>query len=554
MPHRIPFLKIVIVILFLLKPFGGSAQLSSQDSLFFHDRFKEILYIDTTLFPGQWYVHEKVTSVSDLYQRLDSIFPFSATDFTSAYTSLQVSPSFHFDNHLNPTFNHYYDSLGTVYYQHDPLIQLNYSLHQKNATSYFTYTPKKVSPDDEIAFLIIPGSLANQTSDVIRGTGYHNLNCYVKNTLQKFGDVFILCKPLEDYRALQWNGKKFNSKDYVTPGLRYIYDYLDSINHPYGTNYLIEVLSMLKYMNQHYKKVVLLGCSMGGYSALLGALNSEVDGAMIASGYSIHFDDIPALQFSVTQLFKNLPLLYTDSLIKNKLSESRTEYLFSYADQEDYWYQLEHDTQLTENFVGPLPNCAYFYNFNFHSFPPCSVLDTFIQRVSDKPKLRFKTLDPTFHTAEILVAGKGPFSFDLYKNNNFYQSYSSVSTHLSITLPDSGVYYITHILNNDQTPGFCNDTLYFGERSHVNHTNPDPLFSYHIQYPLDKFMTIESIRNDGQDMEGRFYVMDLMGKVISQGEVRQGVIQADSSPWPTGIYLVQIKSGIQLYTLKVVKI
>lgn len=548
-------LRSLFVVVLIRSSLVSHAQLSSADSLFFLDHFNETLYQDTTGYPGHWYVYSDVSSMSDLYSKLDTIFPYSNADFNLVNTSLQPASHFYYDTLLNPTFNYYYNLLGTVYGQYDPLIKLDFSLNNKSSSAYFTYSPTQVAPDSDIGFLIIPGSNQNQTTDVIKGDGYYNYNCYVKDHLQNYGDVFILCKPLEDYRALQWNQNKFNSSDYNTPGLRYVYDYLDSINRPYGTNYLIECLALLKYMNQHYKKVVVLGCSMGGYSALLAALHSAVDGAMIASGYSTHFDDVPYIQFEVAQHFQNIPSLLNDTVIKEKINHSNSEFLFSFADQDNYWFQIEHDSTLLQNFFGPLTNCSYFYNFQYHSFPPCNAIDSLLLRVIQKPKVRFTITDSSQVNqlgTEISFSGLGPVSFDLYKDGNLYLTYQGISNSQYLNLTDSGTYYIKNVINIDSTHGFCSDTILFHPLYPLTIASPQDFQElFQIQNPFHSLLRVHS-KSMVYD-QAEYFITNITGQVVIRGQLNKDHMELDTSSWNKGVYRFQIGTGPQRYSVQLLK-
>jgi hypothetical protein len=322
-----------LISLLLLLVFSNQtlhAQLSATDSIFLNTHFTEPMYLANDLFPGNWYVHDEVDSIPELFEKLDSMFVFNPSDFDSAYAHLQTDAYVRFDTLLNTTFNYYYATYGNAYKQYDPLVTLDFSLKGKSSKAYATYSPTNASDTGAIGFLIIPGSNNNQTTQLILGTGYHNTNCFVRNKLMEFGDVYIQCKPLEDYRALYWNKKKFNSGDYVSPGLNFIYSYLDSIDTPYGINYLTEAIALLKHMKSKYKKVMVLGCSQGGYAGLLAALNSPIDGCLVSSGYTKFIDGDSFFLHTLSQNFDSIPHQFTAPLIKNKIEASPGEFLFTW--------------------------------------------------------------------------------------------------------------------------------------------------------------------------------------------------------------------------------
>ncbi|MBK7588379.1 MAG: hypothetical protein IPI22_08590 [Bacteroidetes bacterium] len=183
-----------------------------------------------------------------MYSKIDSIFPFTKYDFEDAYNRIQVASDFLYDTVRNNTFNYYYQFNNSAYYQYNPLVMFNFELNGIQTKAYSTYSPSNAIGNCKTAYFIIPGSNNNQTTALMKGYDYHNINCYIKNELKTMGDVYILCKPLEDYRALIWNSKKLNSGNYVTPGnLSFVYNYLLANNRPYGINYLIEALAIIKH-------------------------------------------------------------------------------------------------------------------------------------------------------------------------------------------------------------------------------------------------------------------------------------------------------------------
>lgn len=531
--------------LFAVLPATLHAQLTAADSLFMNSKFNEQLYVIPSANPGDWYVHPAVTSPSNLDTQLQQIFRFPVSAFPSCFSHLSIDTALHYDTLLNATFNYYYNTFGNAFLQTDPLIKLGFELNGITANAYFTHTPSTGSGNHEIAFMILPGSDPNQTTELIQGGGYHNINCFVKNLLVTYGDVFIQCKPLEDYRALSWNEQKFNSSDYNTPGLRYVYDYLDSIDRPYGISILVEAEAMLKYLHTHYKKVVVLGCSMGGYTALLTSLNAPADGALIASGYTKFGETDPTYLFEQTQNFHTLPYQYDSNQVKNKLAHSPCEFLFSWPDLDSYWYQYEHDNHSTQSFLGNLDNCGFYYNYVHHSFPDCGSIDSFIQRILNKPKV-FLVAD-TLHqhgyaTGTISFAGQGPYSFTLYRDSIPFLAYNLVSGPLTVILPP-GRYVIGDIINGAGVKGTCMDTLQIVDRwCTTAFTNPDTPDALPWQ------QTVESIAESGaglflQGFKGDLSLYGLDGREIVHTRVNAGQLPAAFRGLPTGIYLIRLDDG-----------
>lgn len=463
---------IILLLLFSLKL---NAQISVSDSIFLNSIFTEPLYNSTVNFPGTWYINDSIVSVSDLYNSINNEFKFYDSEFPNCYKNINIPNFIVKDNLVNPTMNYYFTNFGNAYKQIDPIYYLNFSLNNKTTKSYFTYTPNLINSNDSVAFLIIPGSNNNQTTDLIIGTGYHNINCYVKDYLKTIGDTYIYTKPGEDFRAWIRNDQKLNTADYVTSGAAsFLYNYLNSINKPYGINYLIECIALIKYLNTKYKKVILLGCSQGGYATLLTSLNSTIDASIISSGYTINFDNSPNDIYSLQQNFGNLTTSLPDTAVKLGIKKSNAEFLFSWPNLDSYWYQLEHDSNPTQIYFTGLTNSNYYYNYTYHSFPQCSNLDSFINRILLKPKPFVKIIDTVCTADSVICAvkftGIPPFTFDLYKDSIYFNSYTTNTNSINISIFQNGVYQIKNLDDGGTQPGFKSDFFTIQKNKKINFT------------------------------------------------------------------------------------
>ena len=466
--------KILILLLFIF-PFKINAQITASDSIFLNSIFTESLYISPGSSPGTWYLNDSIATVSDLYNSINNEFKFYDSEFPNCYKNITIANNMVKDNIVNPTMNYYFTNFGNAYKQIDPIYYLNFSLNSKSTKSYFTYSPKSTNSSDSVAFLVIPGSNNNQTTEIINGVGYHNINCYVKNYLKTIGDTYIYTKPGEDFRALKRKNNKLNTGDYYTPGApSFLYNYLNSNNKPYGINYLIECIALIKYLNKKYKKVILLGCSQGGYATLLTSMNSTIDASVISSGYSINFDNSPTDIYALQQNFGNLTTNLSDTAVKNGLKKNNAEFLFSWPNLDSYWYQLEHDSHPTQIYLTGLTNCNYYYNYTYHSFPQCANLDTFINRVLLKPKPFVKIIDSLCNSDSVICAinftGIPPFSFDLYKDSVFFNSYSTNTKSLNISIFQNGIYQIKNLEDAGSQPGFKSDFFTIKKNNKINFT------------------------------------------------------------------------------------
>jgi hypothetical protein len=358
--------------------------------------------------------------------------------------------------------------------------------------------------------------------------------------LKKSGDVYIHCKPLEDYRALYWTNKRLNSKDYVTPGApSFVYNYLAGSERHYGINYLIECMAFIKYLNQHYDRVILLGCSQGGYAALILSLISHVDGALIAAGYSVKLQDFSLGMFGFKQNFGDtLVNKYDSATIKNKLIQSTKRFLFTYGNLEDSFWQQEHDSAYTEKYFNHYQNIQYYYNFNYHAFPPCDIIDSFSYHTHQIPKIILKVHEQLSSDSVMLqarVIGKGPISADLYRDSILLNSYNILPDTLTFLATDSGKYYFANIISHDSVKGHSFDTIYFNkiqypvkikdvlfEEITVSHSNKQ-LF---IHYP-----NIDQVTN--------MSIYSMNGQKLSETKIKHPHTYYNTDALPPGIYFIQ---------------
>lgn len=452
----------MFMVCFAAAPLKVKAQTVPNDTTLLNSLFTETLYSSYWLFSGTWFTEDSVSTLSDMYSRLQTTFKFHQEDFENSYLQIQPADSMQKDLQINPTMNYYFQTISGAYKQMNPLYTLDFSLNDSSAKSYFTFTPRTTTNTIRTAFFILPGSNNNQTTEINRGVGYHNALCYMRESLKTKGDVFVLTKPLEDYRSLYRNKKKINTGDYYTPGApSYIYSYLINQDKPYGINYLIEGFAVLKYLQANYDKVVVLGCSQGGYATLITTLFGKADASVMSSGYSIAFDNSASDIYALQQNFGTLIQEMKDTFVRDQLAQKSSDYLFTYGNNDSYYYQMEHDSHPTQNFFsGIVTNASFFYNYNGHSFPPCSTLDTFLTRVINKPKIKVEVVKEC-HTdsahVNITAIGKLPLVAHLYLNGSLYQSYQFTAKNTTLTLANFGNFQFKEIKDSLLTSGFNSD-------------------------------------------------------------------------------------------------
>jgi hypothetical protein len=462
------FLRIgfLLACLFLLNRKSSYSQ-TPADSVFLNTIMQEPVYSAYWLSPGNWFLYDSVNTTPALYSFIDSLFIFENEDFPNAYAQIAITNSPTLHGTVNTTMNNYFNQNPIFAYQQaDPLYYLDFNLNQKMGRSEFTFSSQVTTPTSQrTAFLIIPGSNTNQTTELIRGTGYHNNLCQVKNLLRNHGDVYIHTKPGEDYRALVRKRKKLNTGDYYTPGApSFLYNYLLSNNKPYAVNYILECFAMIKYLHSDYDKVVVLGCSLGGFSTLISAINTPVDGCLISSGYSINFNNSPADLYSLQQNFGSVITGLTDTVVKSEVLKTNTDYLFTYGNNDSQWYQLEHDSHPTEQYFGANDHVSFFYNYTGHNFPPCNIIDSFLQGVLTRPKIKLSDVAQCKTDSMVIpvrVVGKFPIQAALYHNSSLLQQVVFTTNDTTLTVYNEGAYYFKQVQDSALVVGFNSDTLHF---------------------------------------------------------------------------------------------
>lgn len=543
---RLPALRkfLLLGICFCIS-FSAKAQLSSTDSAFFNSIFTDNVYVNQNIWPGKWFVDDSVNSITEFNSAIDSNFKFKYRDFDSI-SSMQVANFLEYDSVRNSLFNLY----SFVLQQPDPIIKLPFILNGKSSCAYsILNTSNFGSSVKKNAFIIMQGTGTNGTIDVVTGNGYHNLNCYEMDHLRQKGDVFTLIKPNEDIRAIRWNNKKLGS---------YIFPYLEAYKRHYGLTYLAELIALTKYLKQHYLNVVVCGLSEGGYAALLASLYEEPDGVVVSGGYSIDFDTYAWSNTVLRTRFDSLLDQYTRVPLKNRLMNSQSNYLFTWGDLETVpLMQEEHDSLFTQNYFNGAPKNTYYYNFNYHSFPPCEVIDSFLVLVDQIPKCSFEIVDSSkldTILCRIAFIGKGaPFSFDMYRDSSLFASYQNCNDSLFVNLNFSGNYTIRNIRSAYDSLIQCNDTvaINFPTPLFISGTNSNEYLR--MNNPFTNNLNIDFLTENHE--ENGVEIFDLNGVLLYASSLEIGIkrICIPTSNWRVGIYLLKITNSNRSVFYKLLK-
>jgi dienelactone hydrolase len=458
---RIAFL----LFLFIHASQYSSGQITASDSLYLNSIFTESPYVSYWNYPGTWFHHQELTSVQDFYNKIDSSYQFYNNEFADCYQKIHTSNTLLRDTAINATIDNYEVTNNVMIYGNkNPFVKLPFSLNNKTSYSYAVIDSSSapIHNNDQV-FVIISGTGSNLLKQIIDGNGYHDLNCYVRNLLKPHGDIFVMSAPNEDHRALVFNTKKPSSLPSYQPP--YLINYLNAENKALGLNRIIETVAFIKYLKTTYKKVFVLGLSAGGTIALWSSLLAEPDATLVASGYSVLVDNDFNSQLINSMSYGNYLLVYDKDSTKNRLAQLHTQFLFTQAQNDNPLAQADIDSSSTKNYFASLGNTSFFSDYTNHSFPPCNVIDSFLQRCMSKPKV-FISVDSSLCNKDSTIMrlhfdGKAPFTFDLFKNNALIGNYTTASNDYEINILNEGRYYINNILDSLQTVGYSSDTFHY---------------------------------------------------------------------------------------------
>jgi predicted esterase len=212
------------------------------------------------------------------------------------------------------------------------------------------------------AALIIPGSGLNQSTGIYK-RDHNNYHYDIAGVVGKYCDVFVYVKPNEDFLAIHNGPKKLGRESIV--------NYLINNGGSYSSLYLVHALAIVKHLRAVYDKVVVVGLSQGGKAAMLNALQSHPDGAVVASGFSI-FEETFARGGQGQILIPRLNEYYGIEKALEIMKQSRTKYLFTYGLKDSgVLYQIEARERCTCIFFKSLGNvtCLSHEHPDGHKFP-----------------------------------------------------------------------------------------------------------------------------------------------------------------------------------------
>jgi hypothetical protein len=314
-------------------------------------------------------IYPAANSVEDLGQYLDS-FNVASGEIEKMYENILVK------------------SFAT----RDSISVLNFSLASGSYTAFSYFIDGKIK-EDSTAFLVIPGSNPNQSTQIYKNelAGYQR---DIAQTVSRFGDTYIYIKPNEDILAFHWNGGKLNSYALHTVLLNKGYSY--------SAFYFAQLMAFAKELKSRYKKIVILGCSQGGSASLFLSSLVTPDVCVVASGYSILMDQINWMgpdQFIIPGSGR----LFTKEFLHNRISAQNTRYLFTYGNGDIAFYKVEAEQGLTANFFSDLNNTTFVSGDFGHTFAQPQTRNFLRQSLFPRFDLSVKSLGTPICMSDSLI-------------------------------------------------------------------------------------------------------------------------------------------------------
>jgi len=213
------------------------------------------------------------------------------------------------------------------------------------------------------AALIIPGSGPNQSRSIFEHDP-QNYHYDIAGITEAEGwDTYVYIKPNEDCLAIH-NGAGKLHNNCLMPRLL-------NAGGCYSARYLVDAMAWVKHLKTLYPKVVTIGLSQGGTAALLTALQSEPDGAFVASGWSVLSNGCSGIDQII---LPGMGDLLEPSAVRDGIQGHPTQYTFSWGRSEHGTYEYDARCGLTSAYVGDLPNVTCVSHAGGHDFPEKGVI------------------------------------------------------------------------------------------------------------------------------------------------------------------------------------
>ena len=293
-------------------------------------------------------LHEPITSLDGILEANESIF-IEAQAFYDAYDKLQLLDT----------------ELLLIDEGETEVLRVNYMLSGMLYDAYAYYVRQNASHSSDRAALIIPGSGTNQASSIL----YRDPSNYhygIMDTLGGVSDVFVLIKPNEDILAFHDGQGKLNA-DFVV-------NWQLNRGSSYSVRYIVDSLAITKHLKQEYSSAIVAGLSQGGIAALLNALQSQPQKAVISSGYAVLLVDIEWAGHVQIIIPGVVEKVLRPDLVLSAIQDSSTSFFFSYGREEVGIYKVEADERLTCRYLDAA-NVTCVTHDGGHVFPSTEIME-----------------------------------------------------------------------------------------------------------------------------------------------------------------------------------
>jgi hypothetical protein len=285
----------------------------------------------------------KTETIDGLAAQLSDMF-FPVDLFKDAYQGVVVT-GYHRDC---------LDTLGCQY----KIMSVDYAIDKWRYTSHAYYRWAQEQPGRNAA-VIIPGSGLNQSSAIYLNDT-NNYQSGIAGIVGTHWDMYVCVKPNEDFLAIHSGTAKL---DY-----EYIVGHLANRGGSYSCRYIADTIAMVKHLKSTYGKVAVIGLSQGGQAALYNALQSEPDGAIISSGFSVLHETMQGASLGQIMMPGMREYLSNDHILEG-MRNSDTEYLFTWGRDERAIYGVEAWFRCTRSFFAGLGNVTCISHSEGHVFP-----------------------------------------------------------------------------------------------------------------------------------------------------------------------------------------
>jgi hypothetical protein len=268
------------------------------------------------------------------------------------------------------TFPNSYDEIRVLYSEQLvgvdeklPIIKISYSLGG-TVREAFVYGKKPLDCNSSrIGSLIIPGSGDNQASAIyLQDESNYHIGIRSALPSERGNYQFVLIKPNHDFLA--WH----NGKGLKLHGDYYFVWHLNR-GGSYSASYIIDGMAATKWIQGCFSETAVAGLSQGGAATLLVALQAEPNYAIVSSGYSLLFRTVaPAGPEQIIGV-PGYADLYKEELIIPTLRSTKTQWLFTWGEQEPRIYGQEAKGGPSLIALGRLANVETRGHKEGHVFP-----------------------------------------------------------------------------------------------------------------------------------------------------------------------------------------